>query len=258
MQQGTITTGTADVIYLCCLSSIHVATGALERARAVSARARELAETTRRPFDLLAVSLYDGGMHLVSGQVTRAIDVLERALKIARGSDIPVHIPFIARNLARAYAISGRLDEAEALLEEAMSYAESCGLGGMRILCGPALGLVRALRDEADAVACCEVLLDAALDRGMRPAAVQMLRMLGFAQARAGDLAAAEAAYGGAIELADALGMGPEAAQARGGLAAVLRERGREFEAGRTGAGRGAGAGGDGMGPDEWPGPTLA
>jgi class 3 adenylate cyclase/tetratricopeptide (TPR) repeat protein len=230
--QGNVTTGTASVIYLCCLSNVRVDTGNLAQARAALRQARAVAEATSRPFDLLATSLYEGPLHLVSGRATVAADILESALDIARGSDIPVHVPFIARSLGRAYALSGRLDEALVLLHDAMRYASDHGLEGMRLLCGPALGLAQALSGSNEAVETCKAIAAAARAQGMRPTAVQALHVQAIAHARRGDLATAEACFVEAIAAATALGMRPEAAQAQENLSRLLLDQGRDHEAG--------------------------
>ena len=226
-----ITTGTASAIYLCCLSAIHVRTGDLARAVRASQEARDIAEATRRPFDLLAAAIYEGPLHLLFGNVDAAIDVLEEAMDITRASDIPVHIPFIARSLGRAYAMAGRLEEAEALLDSASDYAQRHGLGGMRLLCGPALALVRLHRGDPRALATCLSTLEAARAAGMRPVEVQIMHVLGQLHAASAAPAEAEIWFRRAIQLADALGMRPDAASARDDLAALLRTAGRNGEA---------------------------
>lgn len=237
--QGTmITTGTATAIYLCKLSAVHVCTGDLAAAVAASRQAREIAEATRRPFDLLACALYEGPLHLALGNVQAAIDVLEDGLEITRTSDIPVHIPFIARSLGRAYARAGRLADAEALLDSASDYAARHGLDGMRLLCGPALAMVRARRGDQRALATCQATLETAKAAGMRPVEAQAMRALGQLHHRAAgeatapaSLAEAENWLRRAIALADELGMRPTATGARADLALVLRDAGRAPEA---------------------------
>lgn len=236
--QGTmITTGTASAIYLCSLSSIHVRTGDLAAAAEALREARAIAEATRRPFDLLVVAIYEGPLYLELDNLDAAIEVLEAAMDIARTSDILVHIPFIARCLGRAYTRAGRLDEAEVLLDSASDYAARHGLGGMRLLCGPPLALLRVQRDDPRALATCQATLEAARATGMRAVEVQALRAFGMYHARqsrseqSGGTAEAEIWLRRSIALADELGMRPAAAAARAALAKVLRGDGRLPEA---------------------------
>ncbi len=236
--QGTmITTGTASAIYLCSLSSIHVRTGNLAAATEASSEARAIAEATRRPFDLLAVAIYEGPLYLELGNVEAAIEVLEAAMDIARTSDILVHIPFIARSLGRAYTRAGRLDEAEALLDSASDYATRHGLHGMRLLCGPPLALLRVQRDDPRALATCQATLEAARANGMRPVEAQAQGALGIYHARRagaaqpGAAAEAESWLRRAIALADELGMRPTAVAVRAALGDLLRPEGRLEEA---------------------------
>jgi class 3 adenylate cyclase/tetratricopeptide (TPR) repeat protein len=236
--QGTmITTGTASAIYLCSLSSIHVRTGNLAAAAEAAREARAIAEATRRPFDLLAVAIYEGPLYLELGNIDAAIDVLEAAMDIARTSDILVHIPFIARSLGRAYTRAGRLDEAETLLDSASDYATRHGLGGMRLLCGPPLALLRVQRDDPRALATCQATLEAARATGMRAVEAQALGTLGLYHARqprpeaSGGESEAETWLRRSVALADQLGMRPTALAVRTALADHLRNTGRLPEA---------------------------
>jgi tetratricopeptide (TPR) repeat protein len=231
-----ITTGTASAIYLCSLSSIHVRTGNLAAAAEAAREARAIAEATSRPFDLLAVAIYEGPLYLELGNLDAAIEVLEAAMDIARTSDILVHIPFIARSLGRAYTRAGRFDEAETLLDSASDYASRHGLGGMRLLCGPPLALLRVERDDPRALTTCQATLEAARATGMRPVEAQVMGALGLYHARlaaTGRQAAAEAEtwMRRSIALAVELGMHPTEVAVRAMLADLLRAGGRAAEA---------------------------
>lgn len=231
LQSTMITTGTASAIYLCSLSAIHVRTGHLAEAAAAAREARAIAEATSRPFDLLVIAIYEGPLYLELGNLDAAITVLEAARDIAYTSDILVHIPFIARSLGRAYTRAGRYDDAEALLSSASEYATRHGLGGMRLLCGPPLCLLRIERGDPRALDTCLATLEAARSCGMRPVEAQAMGALGFYHLRHGAAAEAEDWLRRSIALAVELAMRPTEVAVRRMLAELLRTDGRTAEA---------------------------
>lgn len=119
------TTGTALVLLLTCLSKTYALQGDFERAFALAEENIDIAEETRKPYDLSYARLAKGFAHLLSNEPTEAIVVLEAALAAGRAAQIDILIPSVARYLGRAYVQTGRVAEAQGLLVEALRTARA-------------------------------------------------------------------------------------------------------------------------------------
>jgi class 3 adenylate cyclase/tetratricopeptide (TPR) repeat protein len=222
--KNTGTTGTASVLALVCLSKTYAITGQHEKAAASIAEARAIAQELAKPFDLSYSGVGSGFCLLLSGDAQGAVAELEESLRLARSADIALLIPSSQRYLGRAYALTGRLQEAEAVLDDAIARTTTAGLLGMRLWSRAALAQVQLRNAPGAAGETLATTLELARRYGFRPLQALLMRLLGKLYATHGgqNAQAAQAWCRQAIQLADELGMAPEAAQARRDLAAAL------------------------------------
>ncbi|MBR0682637.1 AAA family ATPase [Roseomonas eburnea] len=230
------TTGTASVMCLVSLSHVQSFLGRWKQALARAGEALDLAEATKRPYDLSYTQAALGLAHLMGGAIDAAIPLLEDSLRIARANEIVLLMPHAARYLGRAYALSGRPDPAIPLLEEAIVQARSHKLAALEGWCTASLALAHHVAGadgeaERHAAAAAEL----AHRYGYRPLAAHATRLIGeIGSAQEGDAAAlqrAEAAFREALGLARTIGMRPELAESQFGLGRLLARQGRGVEA---------------------------
>ncbi len=220
---NTGTTGTASVLALICLSKTCAITGQHARASASIAEARAIAHELGKPFDLSVCGVGSGFCLLLDGDPEGAIAELEESLRLARAADIALLIPSSQRYLGRAYALMGRLPEAQAVLDDAIARTTAAGLLGMQLWSRAALAQVQLRSAPGEAGETLVSTLALARQYSFRPLQAHLMRLLGTLHASNGEAGQTEAARDWtrqAIQLADALGMAPEAAQARRELAA--------------------------------------
>jgi class 3 adenylate cyclase len=190
-----------------------------------------LAEVLGQPISLIFAYRGVGYLYLVKGDLHQAIPMLERGLALAR--DRPGYFPWISASLGYAYALAGRIAEAIPLLEEAVQRAASIGRVGQ--------SLRLAYLSEAYLLAGrMESVLDLALraltlarehkEQGHEAYALQLLGEIA-AQHDPPELESAEAYYGQALTLAEALGMRPLLAHCHLGLGTLYAKIGRREQA---------------------------
>jgi tetratricopeptide (TPR) repeat protein len=128
------------------------------------------------------------------------------------------------------YAWSGRLDEGISLLQQGLTAFESAGIGYLQSLSIVQLGEAYLLADQVeDARACADRAVRLARQRGERGHEAWALRLLSEVASHHDhpDMAMAEAHYGAAMALADALGMRPLQAHCHRGLGTLYSKIGR-------------------------------
>jgi DNA-binding SARP family transcriptional activator len=195
------------------LAGASAETGAFEEGAHWAREARALAEASGDAWEAVHASWATGIVALRRGALDQAITALEQGLARTRERDLPGGLVFLSVVLGWALAEAGRGDEALALLApyEANLF--------------PILDVVRALGllaserfDEARSSA--EWAREALERRGERGFAAWACWALGEIAARGNPIAAAaaRAAYGRALVLAEELGMAPLAARVRRAL----------------------------------------
>jgi tetratricopeptide (TPR) repeat protein len=214
---GSTQLAIARLWWLWCLAELGSFDEGLRRAEALT---RAMVE----PFDRLTIQLGLGLLYLRQGRLAEAISTLEGALPFCRSGDLAVWFPAIASPLGYAYALNGRLADGLSLLEQAVQATVQRGavhalriahLAEAHFLAGDAQK-ARELATRA---------LEAARTRGERAHEAYALRVLGRAMTETSS-PEAERHLRSAVELADALGMRPLAAQARLDLALVYKQQG--------------------------------
>ncbi|MDQ2803633.1 MAG: hypothetical protein M3Y41_13495, partial [Pseudomonadota bacterium] len=225
--QRTGTTGTASVLHLVCLSKTYALGGNADAAAAYAADAVEIAEETRRPYDLAYARVAEGFHHYMLGDHDSAVAAFEIGLDVSRSSGIALLVSSIARYLGRSYAVVGRREDAHDLLAEALEQSATHGLVAFRAWCE--VGLAHAhLPDVAVSLPLFEGALALARRHGYRPVEVHAAHMLGLLCPRDSHYERATAAewLRQSLRLSEHLGLRPHAALVRYDLAELLGEAG--------------------------------
>jgi hypothetical protein len=181
--------------------------GDLDQAHALACEASEIAEITKKPYDICYSRVAGGFAHLMAGDMAAAANALETAMTTCRQAKVAVMLPSIARFLGPALAATGRRAEGRVLMHEAMRASE--GSDALTVWCG--LGLAQVL-EPAEAIEALAGTLALAERLGLRPALALGLRRMGELRIATGDLGGGHDALQRSLSLARLVGMAREAA----------------------------------------------
>ena len=165
-----------------------------------------------------------GMVYVTQDRAAQAIQVLEQGLVLARSESIAFQIPFITGPLGIACARAGDVARGVLLLEQTMEQADATGLVAHHALRLAWLGEARLRAGRRDAaLELARRALDLAEARRERGQIAYAACLLGDILARGGASTEADAgsAYRQALAQAEALGMAPLVARARGALDAL-------------------------------------
>jgi class 3 adenylate cyclase/tetratricopeptide (TPR) repeat protein len=221
--QRTGTTGSASVLHLVCLSKTYALGGDADAAAAFAAEAIEVADQTRRPYDLAYARVAEGFHHFMLDDHDAAVVAFEAGLAFCRGAGIALLVSSIARYLGRSYVAVGRGEDARALLAEALAQSSTHGLIAFRTWCAAGLAHTH-LPDVESSAAHFTSTMHLARQHGYRPVEAHAMHMLGVLGPRDGPMsqAASEAWLRQSLQLSEALGLRPLAAVTSRELAARL------------------------------------
>ena len=214
--QRTGTTGTASVLHLVCLSKTYALGGDAEGAAAFAAEAIEVADQTRRPYDLAYARVAEGFHHFMRDDHDAAVAAFETGLGFCRGAGIALLVSSIARYLGRSYVVVGRADDARALLDEALEQSSAHGLIAFRTWCEAGRAHSH-LPDVDTSVAKFTETMHLARRHGYRPVEAHAMHMLGVVGPRDGAVAWLRQS----LALSESLGLKPLAKAARRALDAL-------------------------------------
>jgi class 3 adenylate cyclase/tetratricopeptide (TPR) repeat protein len=208
--------------------------GEFPEARERSRENLEIAEASEQLYSVAQSQFGQGILCYFTGDLDESASVLESARRHCEAGNLRLTRAMTELFLGRVYSLSGRVSDAIAALHhsratcEAIRFAYCHGLA--TIWYSQALILAGRL---AEARRHAEQSLVLARSHGARGLEARALRLLGevLASGPAADVAASEARYGEAIELAQALGLRPLISRARVGLAAVYGKTGRRDQA---------------------------
>jgi len=190
---------------------------------------REIADTARRPHELVWGYYGVGRLHVVRGDPEQAIPLLEHVFPLCETGELPVYLPRVASALGAAYSLLGRTGDAIAILEEGVRRGEA-----IHFMFGHSLAVTLLAEAYLQAGRYAEALREAAraleLARSQKERGFEAyaLRALGevSAQHDRSERDQAEGYYRHALELAEALQMRPLAARCRLGLGILHRQMG--------------------------------
>ena len=214
------------------------ALGALGRFAEAFGRLREamqIAEEAGHVFTLVFPLLGLGTLKLDQGDFAGALAPLERGLKLCRTREVPLLLHDFAWALGAAYHGTGRRAEGVTLMEDAArGFAGRTGAwAGWRGRVG-ALGRAYLLDGRlTEATRIAQDGLAAARQRGEQGVEGHILRLLGDIAAHPDRVEddTAEAHYGQALAIAEALGMRPLVAHCHLGLGVLYRRAGKPPQA---------------------------
>ncbi|MCI0545839.1 MAG: AAA family ATPase [Candidatus Rokubacteria bacterium] len=219
--------GLASVLSLGHLAWSLAELGEFAEAVAHAEHAIRIAEAVQHAYSLAYAHLGLGGTLLRQGCLVEAVPVLERGLLLCQ--DAPVLYPPMATDLGVISALIGRADRGISLAELGVAQARRMSRLGRLSLLLTRLGeaYVFAGRVVAAAEPAREA-LDLARERGERGNQVYALRLLGLiaAQSDPPDHETARVRYGGAMALAEELGMRPLYARSQLALGWLARQCG--------------------------------
>jgi tetratricopeptide (TPR) repeat protein len=203
--------------------------GVFDEGRNHGQEAVRLAEVLDHPFSLIWASLNLGRLEGLRGDFIRAIMPLERAVALSQEWDIAYLTPIAQAALGHVYARSGRIEEGVSWLRQALAGYASAGIGYLHSMSTLQLGEAHLLADrveEAWEFGTRAVVL--ARERGERGHEAWAHLLLGETASHRDcpDVAAAEAHYATATDLASELGMRPLVAHCRFSVGKLLARAG--------------------------------
>jgi predicted ATPase/class 3 adenylate cyclase len=176
---------------------------------ATTQEAIDVAEHAQHPYSIVLAYWASGDTYLSQGNVSRGMAVLEHARALCDGQNFALMAPIVDRSLGEAYALSGRHEAGLALLRSAVDELAAmrfmpalpsayCALGEGLFLAGR---LTEGFRSAERAQELCRI----HHQRGNEAVALRVLGEI-YAGADPPDVMRAEAAFRGAIALAEAGG----------------------------------------------------
>jgi tetratricopeptide (TPR) repeat protein len=225
--------GLPAVISLGWLTICHTELGEFEAGRGHAREARQIADKSGGPFDIVYANSGVGFTYIGQGHFQRAIPVLESALEVCKAEEVLHMYSVCTSHLGRAYVMSGRLNEGLALLELAAQKSAELGIRAAHSVWETrrAEGYLIAGRNE-EALALAEAVLTQIRARGelgYEAAALRLLGLIHASEAKSEDPAclAAEEYFAAAARVAEALAQRPMWAHCRLGLAKLYLATGR-------------------------------
>lgn len=146
-----IGTTVQQMLLVCCMmkSIVHATLGELDIADRFQRRAGEIADETRRPFDLIAAAYSGGNLMLARNDPAGAAIVLDEAFARAQQHGVRIFVPITACYRGLACLEQGDIGAAREILGEAREAAESVGYKSIELRAS--IYLARALGEAADA-----------------------------------------------------------------------------------------------------------
>ena len=229
------TTGTSLLVLCHMLKAIlYASTGDYDDSEQCSRQAGDLAETSGRPYDIIAADYGRGLVQMSHGDLEDAEKALDEAALLSRENEVRLFLPLVLCALGNLYLQRGQASKAKEILVEAKSEAE--GLGHSTSVVLASAYLASAIAQLGDVRRGLE--MARACQAGAKQNGYQTIEALAhFAEAGILSLQGASAAAEAiaqlerTVEIATALGTKPLLAQAKGALARLLAAAGRKSEA---------------------------
>jgi tetratricopeptide (TPR) repeat protein len=208
-------TGTLSPIYLSMFGSSEALLGDFESALAHTAEACQIAEETRRAYDLAFAYRYHGFVHLKRGDCAASLSSLRRGFDICREHELNSLTGFFYRDMGEVATLDGNVAEALTLLNQAVVIAHRnnnafsnawsrLNFGWAHLANGSFAEAIRLARDARD-------LARAHRFKALEPGALRLLGAAVGAQ-DAADTEVALESLAEAARLAEKLELAPEVA----------------------------------------------
>ena len=122
------TTG-SSLLILCYMmkSIIYASIGEFDEFQQSSSQASDLAQTSGRPYDLIAAGYSRGVVQTFQGNLEEAESVLDEAASLSRENEVRLFLPLVLCALGNLYLLTGRAADARDILLKAKDEAETLG-----------------------------------------------------------------------------------------------------------------------------------
>jgi class 3 adenylate cyclase/tetratricopeptide (TPR) repeat protein len=231
-QERIGTTGTSSVLWMGMLAASHAYLGNFAEARDATEKACAIADEVNRPYDIALAYWYAGFVLLHQGKVADALAPLQHGFQVCRSAQISFLIPVLSTSLGYAYALSGRADEGIELLSRALGFSQSAKFHYGVAWSTTYLGFAKLHAGRADDVGdLARNAIELASAHHYRAVEVAARRLMADADQHRGELGAAWDSFRQSLALATELGLSPEQAHCRSGLALVEARMGHREQA---------------------------
>ena len=122
------TTASSHLV-LCCMMSamVHAWLGEFDKGERCSEKASILAETSERPYDMIAADYGRGVVQMMRGDLEEAESALDQAFRVSRESEARLFQPLIMSALGNVYSQQGSAGRATEILLQAKDEADRIG-----------------------------------------------------------------------------------------------------------------------------------
>jgi len=227
------TTG-SSLLVLCHMmrAIIYASIGESDDADRSAGEANDLAERSGRPYDLIAASYGRGLVQIFHGNFDEAENMLRVAASLSRENEVSLFLPLLLCGLGNIYLQTGRAAEARDVLLKAKSEAEALGHTTSEMLASVYLASAYAqLGDTSRGLSLANACQASAKQKGYQGVEVLALFAEAGILSTRGETADAIAHFERTIELGARLEVRPLLGFARGMLARLLVNAGKQAEA---------------------------
>jgi tetratricopeptide (TPR) repeat protein len=229
------TTG-SSLLVLCYVTKaiIYASIGEFDESQQSSSQASDLAQSSGRPYDLIAAGYGRGVVQTFQGNLEEAESVLKEAASLSRENEVRLMLPLVLCALGNLYLLTGRAADARDTLLKAKDEAEALGHAASPVLASVYLASAYARLGDIprglDLARACQAGAKQKGYQGLEASALFAESGILFLQgpAAAGD---AIAKFERTIEIAARLEARPLLGSAKGMLASLLANSGKKAEA---------------------------
>ena len=228
-------TTASSLLVLCHMMKaiLSAYTGEHDEAVRNAQRARDFANQSNRPYDLVAAGYGRGMVYRERGDLERAEEILADVTRLARENEVRLFLPLVLCMLGSIHVQSGRATRAERILLEAKQEAQSVGNQAVMVLASVYLASTYAqLGDPARGIEIARGCQAGAKQKGHQ--SIELQALLAEAMILSQDDTSTDRAIAQlerAAGMAAQLGMRPLSGTAKGALARLLALSGRKSEA---------------------------
>jgi predicted ATPase/class 3 adenylate cyclase len=229
---------TSSLLVLCYMMKaiIYASIGEFDDSQQCSLQARDVAEGTGRPYDLIAAEYGRGLVQIFQGNFEEAESALNQAASLSRDNEVRLFLPLVLCGLGSLYLQQGRPAEARDILLEAKDEADALGHATSDLLASAYLATAYAqLGDIPRGLSVARGCQAGAKQKGYQGIEALALFAEAVTLSLQGPSAVAEAIaqFERTIDIAARLEARPLLGAAKGTMARLLASSGRKAEAQR-------------------------